>query len=377
MSKMKLVLGLIATAIISSIVTVLAIGYALGFSLDSATDMIRFFGVKRIIETRYVNEVSSTKLVDGAIKGMIEALGDPHSIYLKPDMYKSLQEHTSGTFGGIGVTMGFKDNKVTIISVLPETPGEKAGLVAGDEILAVDNTSVKEFQPEEVALHIRGDVGTNVTLTVLHDGDTKDITLTRDTITVRSVAGEMLSDNIGYIRIASFGENTGKEFREEYDKLKNDGMEKMIIDLRQNPGGLINSCVDIAKMLVPKGNIVSVIQRDGTKEEYTSDLENVPYPLVVLIDGNSASASEILAGALKDTHAATLVGTKSYGKGSVQVVLPLFHDDGMKLTIAKYYTPSGISIDGTGIEPDVAVDLPKNAASDVQLEKAKEILLNK
>lgn len=377
MSKMKIALGVIVTAVISSFLTLMAIVMSLGLTADSAVDLVRFFGVKRIIETRYVEGADSSALIDGAIDGMVRSLGDPHSMYLKADMYKSLKEHTAGSFGGIGVTMGFKDSKVTIISVLPGTPGEQAGLATGDEIVAVDGTSVTEFQPTEVAMHIRGEVGTDVTLTILRDGETRDYTLTRDTITVRSVAGDMVGDGIGYIRIASFGENTGAEFREEYTRLEGEGMQRLIIDLRENPGGLITSCVEVAKMVVPEGTIVSVVQRDGSKEEYTSDLKESKYPIVVLIDSNSASASEILAGALKDTGAATLVGTKSYGKGSVQVVLPLFHDDGMKLTIAKYYTPSGISIDGTGIEPDVEVELPKNATVDTQLERAKEIIATK
>lgn len=377
MSKVKIVLGIIVTAIVSSLLTLVALAAGLGLTTESAVDLARFFGVKHIIESRYVGDVDSSALMDGAIDGMVRSLGDPHSMYMKADVYKSLKEHTAGSFGGIGVTMGFKDNKVTIISVLPGTPGEQAGLATGDEIIAVDGTSVTELQSTEVAMRIRGEVGTDVTLTIRRDGETRDYTITRDTITVRSVASDMVGDGIGYIRIASFGENTGTEFREEYEKLENAGMQRLIIDLRENPGGLITSCVEVAKMVVPEGLVVSVVQRDGSKEEYTSDLRESKYPIVVLIDGNSASASEILAGALKDTGAATLVGTKSYGKGSVQVVLPLFHDDGMKLTIAKYYTPSGISIDGTGIEPDVEVDLPKGATTDIQLEKAKEIILAK
>ena len=182
---------------------------------------------------------------------------------------------------------------------------------------------------------------------------------------------------MGYIRIASFSENTGKEFKAAYDSLEEQGMKGLIIDLRENPGGLVTSCVEIANMVVPKGPIVSVVERDGSKEVHESNLEESKYPIIVLIDGNSASASEILAGALQDTGAATLVGTKSYGKGSVQVVVPMLHDDGLKLTIAKYYTPNGRCIDGTGIEPDVEVELPEGATTDVQLEKAKEVLKEK
>jgi carboxyl-terminal processing protease len=298
---------------------------------------------------------------------------------MKTAMYKSLKEHTAGTFGGIGVTMGFKDDKVTIMSVLEGTPGEKVGLKVGDEIMSVDGTPVTEYQPEEVALHIRGDAGTEVKL-LIHRADEadKEYAIQRDMIKVPSAKGKMLDDGrMGYIRIASFGENTGDEFKSEYNKLKEAGMAGLIVDLRQNPGGLITSCVEVADMLVPKGNIVSVVQRDGSKEEYDSSLEESTPPIVVLIDGNSASASEILAGALQDREAATIVGSKSYGKGSVQVVVPLFHNDGLKLTIAKYYTPSGKCIDGIGIEPDITVNLSEGDTVDKQLNMAKVVLQKK
>ena len=379
MSRKKIALGIVVTALASSILTLG--GLALLFGLDGSKtwEVVRFLGVKRMIEARYVNEVDSRKLMDGAIDGMVKSLGDPHSIYMRGDMYQSLKEHTAGEFGGIGVTMGFKDNKVTIVAVLEGTPGEAAGLKANDEIVAVDGTPVTEYQPEEVSLHIRGAAGSDVTLTIHREGEgDRDYTIKRDMIKVRSAKGKMLDDGgMGYIRIASFAENTGREFREEFEKLEQDGMKGLIIDLRQNPGGLINSCVEVADLVVPKGPIVSVVQRDGSKEQYDSELEEPKVPIVVLIDGNSASASEILAGALQDTGAAVLVGTKSYGKGSVQVVVPLFDDDGLKLTIAKYYTPSGRCIDGTGIEPDVEAELHEDDTTDVQLEKAKEILRQK
>ena len=379
MSKKKIVLGVVATAIISSLLTLGGLALLLGLDSSGVVDMARFVGVKRLIETHYVNDVDSKQLMEGAINGMVQSLGDPHSLYMKDDMFKALKMQTTGSFGGIGVTMELKDNKVTIISVLEGTPGDKAGLKANDEIVAVDGTPVTEYQPEEVPVHIRGEIGTEVALTIHREGsEDKDYQLTRDSITIRSAKGRMIDGTaLGYIRIATFSENTGKEFREEDDKLAEAGMKGLVIDLRQNPGGLIKSCVEVADMVVPKGPIVSVVQRDGSKEEHDSNLEESKYPIVVLIDGNSASASEILAGALQDTGAATLVGTKSYGKGSVQVVVPLFHDDGVKLTIAKYYTPNGRCIDGIGIEPDVEVDFHEGDTTDVQLDKAKEILQEK
>lgn len=379
MSKKKIALIVVVTALFSSALTIMGLMKILGLGGEKTTDLLRFFGVMRMIETRYVTDVDSSTLMDGAIDGMVKSLGDPHSMYMKTSLYKSLKEHTAGAFGGIGVTMGFKDDKVTIMSVLEGTPGEKVGLKVGDEIMSVDGTPVTEYQPEEVALHIRGEAGTEVKLMIHRaEEEDKEYAIERDMIKVPSAKGKLLDDStMGYIRIASFAENTGDEFKAEYNRLKEAGMTGLILDLRQNPGGLITSCVEVADMLVPKGNVVSVVQRDGSREDFDSTLEDSSLPIVVLIDENSASASEILAGALQDREAATIVGMKSYGKGSVQVVVPLFHEDGLKLTIAKYYTPSGKCIDGIGIEPDVEVKLPEDMHEDTQLNKAKDVLQQK
>ena len=378
MSKKKILAIIVASAVSSSLFTLGALLWALGLTGQKVGDIFRFAGVMRFIESRYVTDVDSTKLMDGAITGMVKSLGDPHSIYLDPKMYHQLMDHTEGSFGGVGIYMGFKESKVSVISVMDGSPAEKAGILANDEILAVDGTPVTEMQPEEVAIHIRGKAGTDVTLSVHREGqENKDYTITRDTIQVKTAAGKMLEDHMGYIRIASFSENTAREFRSAYEALEEEGMKGLIIDLRENPGGLVTSCVEIANMVVPEGPVVSVVDRDGSREEHTSALKEKKYPIVVLIDGNSASAAEILAGALQDTGAGTLVGTKSYGKGSVQTVMPMFHDDAVKLTIAKYYTPSGRSIDGVGIEPDVQVALQPGDKTDVQLARAEEVLREK
>lgn len=376
MNKKRLAAVIVITALISSLLTMGAWVALLGLDSHKVVDLVRFFGTMRLIETRYVDGTDEGKLLDGAISGMVQSLGDPHSIYMDKDLYTKLMEHTEGAFGGIGVTMGFKDDKVTIISVLEDTPGEKAGLLAGDEIMAVDGTSVAELQPEEVVLCIRGEVGTQVALTIHREGqEDTDYQLTRDTIHVPSVKGLKLEGtDLGYIRIASFAENTGKEFKEEFKKVKDEGARGLVIDLRQNPGGLITSCVEVAREVVPKGTIVSVVDKNGAKEEYASELEASQIPIVVLMDGGSASAAEILAGALQDTGAGKVVGVQSYGKGSVQIVVPLMNEDGLKLTVAKYYTPSGRSIDGTGITPDVEATLVPESGVDSQLEKAKEVL---
>ena len=385
MSKKKLLFYMLFTAFISSAITVVGICFVLGLNFGHAANVARLFCAMHFIEDHYVNSVDYTKMIDGAIGGMVHSLGDPHSIYLDQRLYSQIKSDTSGSFGGIGVYMGFKDGGVQVISVMPGSPGEQVGLQAGDAILAVDGTPVSEMQSDEVALKIRGETGTTVDLLIHREGqEDKTYTITRDVINVKTVADKMLTDKVGYLRISSFSEKTGEEFKTAMKDLESNNMKGLVLDLRQNPGGVITSCVEIAKEIVPKGPIVSVIQRDGSKEVYNSELEQTKYPIVVLLDGNSASASELLAGALQDTKAATIVGTKSYGKGSVQTVMPMFNEDGLKLTIAKYYTPNNRSIDGVGIEPDIEVEASRplqrmlnadmDISDDAQLNKAIEVL---
>ena len=384
MSK-KIIFGIILMVLISSIGTIVGLCFALNFDGKTVGNLTRLVGAMRFIESQYVQEVDERKLIDGAISGMVRSLGDPHSIYLDPKLYSLMKAETSGSFGGIGVYMGFKDNSVFVLGVIPESPGDKVGLMAGDSILSVDTQPISEIEPGEVALKIRGEVGTNVELLIHREGvEDKTYTITRDIIKVQTVVGKMINDREGYIRISSFSENTGKEFKTLLNDLEKQGMKGLILDLRQNPGGVITSCVEVAQEIVPAGTIVSVIRRDGEKEIYTSNLQQAKFPIVVLIDKNSASASELLSGALQDTKAALIVGQKSYGKGSVQTVIPMFQDDGLKLTIAKYYTPLGRSIDGTGVAPDVEVELETpfimtreintNFAEDTQLRTAEELL---
>ena len=388
MSKKKIFLYVLLTALLSSVLTIAGICFMLELNAGRAANLARLLSAMHFIEQNYIENVDYTKMIDGAIGGMVHSLGDPHSVYLDQRLYNQVKSDTSGSFGGIGVYMGFKNGNVQIISVMPGSPGEVAGLLAGDQILAVDGTPVTEIVPDEVAIKIRGEAGTTVDLLIGREGqDDTTYTVKRDIINVKTVADKMLDDKIGYIRISSFSEKTGEEFKSALNDLESQNMQAFVLDLRENPGGVITSCVEVAKEIVPKGPIVSVIQRDGSKEVYNSDLEQTKYPIVVLLDQNSASASELLAGALQDTKAATIVGTKSYGKGSVQTVMPMFHEDGLKLTIAKYYTPNERSIDGVGIEPDVEIKsdrlLPRlftvetDINEDAQLAKGVEILSDK
>lgn len=384
MSK-KAIIGVILVALVSSIGTIVGLCFALNFDSRTVGNLARLIGAMRFIEYQYVQEVEEDTLINGAISGMVRSLGDPHSIYLDPKIYNQLKVETSGSFGGIGVYMGFKNGGVQVLGVIPESPGEKVGLLAGDSILAVNSQPVSEIEPGEVALKIRGEIGTNVELLIHREGEEdKTYIITRDVIKVKTVAGKMLNDREGYIRISNFSENSGKEFKSKVEELESQGMQGLILDLRQNPGGVITSCVEIAQEIVPAGTIVSVIKRDGEKEVYTSNLQKPKFPIVVLLDENSASASELLSGALQDTKAALIVGKTSYGKGSVQTLIPMFHDDGLKLTVAKYYTPNGRSIDGIGIIPDVEVELEIplpisneidiSSFKDTQLETAENLL---
>lgn len=372
---LKTIIAVLLIAIISSISTLGLIYYALGFNEQGFSNLMRFITAYRFIETKYVNDTDDVKLIDGAIDGMVKSLNDPHSNYLSPKMYKTLMEQTEGSFAGIGVVMGMdNEQKIHIVGIMENSPGQKAGLQEGDEILAVDGVPVTQMAFDEVAAHVRGQAGTDVVLTIMRDNTNQDITITRDNIKLKTVGHKMLDNNIGYIQIVSFSEDTANEFNEAYNDLKNQGMKALVLDLRNNPGGLLTTCVEIAKKLVPKGEIVSIVDKQGNKETYSSSLESPEYPLAVLINKNSASASEILSGAIQDTKAGTIIGNTSYGKGSVQTILPMFEDDAVKLTIAKYYTPSGRSIDGTGITPDIEINLDENATSDTQLDKALEVL---
>lgn len=378
MKKYMLVALTTAVAVLAAVV--FGFYQLCGASTQNMVQVIRLVGTMRFIDSKYVDEVPFATLIDGAIDGMMQSLGDKHSIYMDSQKFKQLMQQNEGSFGGIGVVMGFPGpGQCQVMSVMENTPGEAAGLQPEDFILQVDGVDVKELQPEEIAQRVRGDEGTQVVLTIGRKGQEDfEVTITRAVISMTTAKGVMLQDTkIGYIRVASFSEKTAKEFQTDLAKLKEEGMQGLIIDLRSNPGGLITSCVDIANQVVPAGEIVSVVDRNGHREVFDSSLENFDYPIVVLIDGNSASASEILAGAIQDRQCGTLVGTKSFGKGSVQTMVPLYDGDGIKLTIARYYTPAGRSIDGVGIEPDVTVELPEGSRVDVQLNKAIEVMQEK
>lgn len=379
MSRRKLIAGSILLVVVTFVLTSSLFLYLLNAKTGDLASTVKFFRALQVVKSRYVEEVPMETLMTGAVKGMINSLGDPHSIYMDAKLFKEFMIETEGSFGGVGIVLGVKDKTLTVVSPIEGTPGDKAGIKSGDQIVKIEGKDTKDMALDEAVSKIRGPEGTAVTLTIKRNQELKDYTLTRSNIQIKTVAGKMLPDNIGYIRISMFNEHTGADFSRKYQELEKEGMKALVLDLRDNPGGLLEESVRVSGKLVPKGTVVSVVTRDGHRETHTSKLEAAKYPLAVLVNGGSASASEIVAGAVQDTEAGTLVGTKTYGKGSVQTILKLDGATAMKLTIAKYLTPKDRSINGVGIEPDVKVEASdaKESGKDIQLDKATEIVKSK
>ncbi len=356
--------------------TLIGMAWGLQKVTHNAEGALQFLYTLGRIHSGYVGEYTDKKLFEGAMHGLVESLDDPYSEYLNEEGFARLNEMTDGTFGGIGVVLGQRNKEFVVISPMEGSPGAKAGIEAGDKILKVNDADTKGRSLEDVVSTIRGKKGTNVKLLLEHkNGEQFTADIVRDDIKIKSVAGKMLPDSkIGYIRISMFNENTGEEFKKAYEKLEQEGMQATLLDLRHNPGGLLGECVKVANYIVPKGPVVSITDKKGKTQVYKSKLEKVKYPLAVLIDHGSASASEIVSGAVQDTKAGKLFGVKTYGKGCVQSVFHITADTGLKLTTAMYYTPSGRSIHKVGVEPDVEIELPEKSATDVQLKKAEEYL---
>lgn len=344
-----------------------------------------FWDVWSRLEEKYVDraKIDRKNLVLGAAAGLVRSLKDPYSELLPPAETKQFQEDIKGSFSGIGAEIGIRRGVLTIIAPLKDSPAERAGLKAADKIFKVDDTVTADLTLDEAVRLIRGPQGTEVKLTVLRDSfdQTKEFKIIRDVIKIQVLTTEKKPDGIFVIKLHSFTENSGSEFRKAVQEFLDSNSEKLILDLRNNPGGFLVMAVDIASWFLPAGETVAKERfADGSEEVYRSSgykfLENVP--MVVLVNEGSASASEIVAGALRDIKGAKLVGTKTFGKGSVQEVLPLTGGASLKVTIAKWLTPKGIEINGTGLEPDVAVELPKeedqDPKKDLIMEKGIEIL---
>ena len=326
-------------------------------------DDIALFGrVINFIEKQYVDKVNTKELVHGAIKGMLETL-DPHSNFMPPDVYTQLKTDTAGKFGGLGIEVWVnKDGVLTIVTPMEGTPAWKAGVKPGDRIMKINGESTKGMSIVEATARIRGEVGSEVKFTVARDGSPKpiDFKMKRVTIDVKSVKEEVLEEKYVYLRLNHFQERTSQEVKAALKKM--DGKRKiegLILDLRNNPGGLLDEAVDTVNLFVDKGVIVSTIGRNKEDKDVKyakSGIARTDFPMVVLVNGSSASAAEIVAGALKDHKRALVAGSRTFGKGSVQTVIPLADDVGLKLTIARYYTPNGVSIQAKGIEPDIQLE---------------------
>lgn len=349
--------------------------------------------VESIIKESYLKDVDEATLREGQLKGIVASLEDPYSQYLTAEEYTDLSQQTSGEYGGIGVivTPG-EDNLITVVSPIKGTPGEKAGIKPEDKIIAVDGKEFMAQDMDKAVKVMKGKPKTEVVLTILRkgkDGKSKtfDLAIVREKIRLETVNSSIVDDTIGYINITSFDELTYKDFMKDLKKLQGKNVKGLIIDLRNNPGGLLDVTADIADELLGEGTIVYTETKDGEKEYYKSKPSQIDIPLVVLVNGGSASASEILSGAIKDYKRGELIGTKTFGKGIVQRIRPLPTKDGsaIKLTISEYFTPNGTNIHGIGIEPDILVELPEdikgigveNLKEDTQLQKALEVIKGK
>ncbi len=318
------------------------------------------------IKNDYVQEINDRELLENAIRGMLEGL-DPHSAYLDKSAYTDLQEGTSGEFGGLGIEVGMEDGFVKVISPIDDTPAQKAGVEAGDLIIRLDDVPVKGMALNDAVKSMRGKPGTDITLTIIRNGADKPlkIVITRAIIKVKSVRSRTLEPGLGYLRISQFQAHTGEDMRRELEKLKtdnNNNLDGLILDLRNNPGGVLGAAVAVSDMFLEKGLIVYTEGRvKDSKMKFSAKPADIisKAPLIVLVNGGSASASEIVAGALQDHHRAIIMGEKTFGKGSVQTILPLNNESALKLTTARYYTPSGRSIQASGIIPDIIIDKVK------------------
>ena len=304
--------------------------------------------------------VTKKSLMQGALKGMMESLDDPHSVYFTKEEMRSFQEDIKGKYVGVGMVIQKKVGEpLTVVSPVEDGPAYKAGIKPKDKIIEIDGESTYNLTSEEASKRLKGKANTTVKVKVFREVNkmTKIFELKRETIELKYVKSKMLDGGIGYLRLTQFGDNVYPDMKKALEDLQAKGMKGLIFDLRSNPGGELGQSIKIASMFIEKGKIVSTRQKKGEESIYTREGKYFgDFPMVVLINGGSASASEIVSGALKDHKRATLIGEKSFGKGSVQTLLPLPDGDGIKITIAKYYTPNGISIDGTGIEPDTKIE---------------------
>jgi carboxyl-terminal processing protease len=329
-----------------------------GHATESYEELKTFSEVLSQVQRNYVEETKVKDLVQGAIRGMLSTL-DPHSAYMTPEMYKEMQVETKGEFGGVGIQIGVKENRLAVIAPIDGTPAQRAGIKAGDFITKVNDEPTKDLSLMDAVQKMRGPKGTKVNLTIQREGaaDPLQFMLVRDTIKIESVKSKVL-ENIGYVKLTQFQEATGRDLGKVLKQFKEQKLQSTILDLRNNPGGLLTAAVEVSEQFLPSGKLVVYTKgRESKKDEWFAKGKDQmeDSPMIILVNEGSASASEIVAGALQDYGRAVIVGTTSFGKGSVQTILPLGDGSGLRLTTAKYYTPKGRSIQSTGITPDIVV----------------------
>jgi carboxyl-terminal processing protease len=357
----KRLLLLVLAAASLSVLTGAVMAKRLPFQSDAYENLKIFTEVLSYVEANYVEEVEAEKLVHGAIRGMLRSL-DPHSSFMPPDLYREMQVETEGHFGGLGIEITIRDDVLTVVSPIDGTPAFRAGILASDKIVKIEGETTKDMSLIEVVKKLRGPEGTSVTISILRKGFTepKDFSLTRAIIQIKSVRWTTLQGDIGYIKLRSFQKNTSEELSNALQDFEEQNIRAVVLDLRNNPGGLLEQAITVSDefleggqlIVYTKGRLASQNMKGFSKDKNA----HVDFPMVILVNGGSASASEIVAGALQDVKRATIIGTQSFGKGSVQTIIPLSDGSGLRLTTAKYFTPKGRVIHGKGITPDIIVE---------------------
>ena len=338
--------------------------------------------IENLIDKYYLDKIDNDELESYLYKGLMAGLGDPYSTYYTAEEYKELTEDTEGVYRGIGVTMqkDVSTGAVTVVKCFEGAPGAEAGLQPQDQLVKVNGEDITDKELSEVVKMIKTSESDTVTLTILREGesDYREVEVTLDTVEAPMVEHEMLDNKIGYITINQFAETTASQYETALEDLNNQGMERLIVDVRDNPGGLLTSVCDVLDSMLPEELLVYTEDKNGKKSEYNATgTDQFDKPMVILVNGNSASAAEIFSGALQDYKVAKLVGTTTFGKGIVQQIFNLSDGSAVKMTISKYYTPSGRCIHGTGLEPDIEVDLPDELKNQVSIDKSEDTQLQK
>ena len=355
--------------------------------VDNIEKYSELFSIRDQIYQYYDGDISEEKLLEGAIKGMAMGLGDPYTYYMTEKEFSSFMEQNSGEYMGVGLQVGVKDDDMIVMEPVEGGPSDKAGVLAGDIIKAINDVPIKAKDMDKAVELMKGKEKAEIKLTLLRaDKGEFDLKVTRDVVKTINVSGELIDDNVGYVKIRAFEEHVGDDFKAKLSELTESGMKGLILDLRGNPGGYMNECVSVASNFIEKKKvIVSTTDKYGESEKNMSaGGDYIGLPLVVLIDGKSASASEVVSGAIRDYKAGTLIGETSFGKGIVQIPVEQKDGSALKITISKYYTPNGENIHGTGIKPDIEIAYPeelKNSVydrtKDTQFEKAMETIKSK